>query len=107
MSYSDKYPLLLGFSSQGITELHGINEVAQFLCTKGLGEDLTIRTPDKAFFMNTIGMYIDRIVDKEYRAELLQVLIPMQHEAERIAFDYEEEVDDDYLESEGLDICYE
>lgn len=80
MDTEEKYPVLLGFSNEGITPLHSIQEVADYICSRGLQEDLLITQEDKTPFLNTFGIYIDRIADMEYRKKLLEVLISMQME---------------------------
>lgn len=80
MSIEEKYPLLIGHSDQGSQELHSIQEVADFICGQGLESDLLITQEDGSYFLNTFGIYIDRIADMEYREALLKVLIPMQME---------------------------
>lgn len=52
----------------------------------------TVRRPyhhkkDGTPFLDTFGIYINKITDMEYREELLKVLIPMQHEVELSCFD--------------------
>ena len=42
MNIEERYPLLIGHSSQGNHELHSIQEVADFICTQGLESDLLI-----------------------------------------------------------------
>ena len=44
MNVTDKYPLLIGHSPAGRTELHSMQEVADFICTQGLYDDLLITT---------------------------------------------------------------
>lgn len=36
MNVTDKYPLLIGHFPAGRTELHSMQEVADFICTHGL-----------------------------------------------------------------------
>ena len=43
MNVTDKYPLLIGHSPAGRTELHSMQEVADFICTQGLYDDLLIK----------------------------------------------------------------
>lgn len=74
----EKYPVLIGHGESGTKELHGIKEVAEFICREGLKGDVLITQPDGKHFLNTFGPFIDRIEDQEYRGELLDVLIPMQ-----------------------------
>lgn len=85
MNIEEKYPLLIGHSGQGNQELHNIQEVADFICTQGLESDLLITQKDGSYFLNTFGIYIDRIADMEYREALLRVLIPMQMELDGTA----------------------
>ncbi len=80
MSAEEKYPLLIGHSLAGRTRLHNIYEVANFICTHGQYSDLCITQKDGAPFLDTFGIYINKITDMEYREELLKVLIPMQTE---------------------------
>ncbi len=75
-----KYPLLIGHSLAGRTRLHNIYEVANFICTHGQYSDLCITQKDGAPFLDTFGIYINKITDMEYQEELLKVLIPMQTE---------------------------
>lgn len=80
MSAEEKYPLLIGHSLAGRTRLHNIYEVANFICTHGQYSDLRITQKDGSPFLDTFGIYINKITDMEYREELLKVLIPMQTE---------------------------
>lgn len=99
MSIKEKYPLLIGHSSQGNQELHSIQEVADFICSQGLESDLLITQEDGSYFLNTFGIYIDRIADMEYREALLKVLIPMQMELDGTAeIDEEPSPEDERLE---------
>lgn len=90
MNIEEKYPLLIGHSLAGRTRLHNIDEVANFICTHGQYGDLRITQKDGTPFLDTFGIYINKIADMEYREELLKVLIPMQHEVERLCFGYDE-----------------
>ena len=80
MSAEEKYPLLIGHSLAGRIRLHSIQEVANFICTHGQYSDLAITQKDGTPFLDTFGIYINKIADMEYRKELLKVLIPMQME---------------------------
>lgn len=90
MNVEEKYPVLIGHSLAGRTRLRSIQEVANFICTHGQYDDLTITQKDGTPFLDTFGIYINKIADMEYREELLKVLIPMQHEVERSCFGYDE-----------------
>ena len=99
MSIEEKYPLLIGHSSQGKQELHSIQEVADFICSQGMKSDLLITQGNGSYFLNTFGIYIDRIADMEYREALLEVLIPMQMELDgTLAMDEEPSPEDERLE---------
>lgn len=39
---------------------------------------MTITEPDGTFVLDTFGIFINKISDMNYRAELLEILIPMQ-----------------------------
>lgn len=103
MSIEEKYPLLIGHSDQGSQELRSIQEVADFICSQGLESDLLITQEDGSYFLNTFGIYIDRIADMEYREALLKVLIPMQMELDGTnAIDEEPSPEDEREEIEAL-----
>ena len=80
MTAEEKYPLLIGHSLAGRTRLRNIYEVANFICVHGQCGDLTITQKDGTTFLDTFGIYINKIADMDYREELLKVLIPMQME---------------------------
>ena len=75
---ANKYPVLYGYAGETTKELRGIQEVAQFIVEYGLENDIVITREGHVFFLSTFGIYINRIVDLEYREELLKVLAPMQ-----------------------------
>ncbi len=78
MNTGKKHPRLIGMSYHDERKLNSIEEVAKYICEKGVSSDVTITYEDGTPFLNTFGIYIDRISDMEYRSELLKVLIPMQ-----------------------------
>lgn len=86
MSRISNYPHLIGASENEKKELHGVNEVADFICDQGRFYDLRIFTPDGEEVLNTFGIFIDRICDMEYREELMEVLVPKQKAFEQKAF---------------------
>lgn len=86
MSRISNYPHLIGVSDDERKELHGVNEVADFICDQGRFYDLRIFTPDGEEVLNTFGIFIDRICDMEYREELMEVLVPKQKAFEQKAF---------------------
>ncbi len=97
-----KYPLLIGRSVKGNKRLHSIQEVADFICTHGQYGDLTITQEDGTPFLDTFGIYINRISDMEYREELLKVLVPMQMRFENETFDLDCNDEDIQQEMGGM-----
>jgi hypothetical protein len=79
---TSNHPTLIGYSTNGIYELHSVQDVAEFICQEGVHSDLTIMTEEGEFVLSTFGTFIDRMTDMDYRQELLEVLIPMQMEQE-------------------------
>ena len=77
-SIANKYPILYGYAGETTKELRGIQEVAQFIVEYGQKDDVIITREGHVFFLDTFGIYINRIVDMDYREELLKVLVPMQ-----------------------------
>lgn len=101
MNVEEKYPVLIGHSLAGRTRLHNIKEVANFICVHGRQCDLRITQKDGIPFLDTFGIYINKIADMEYREELLKELIPMQHEVERSCFEYDDsEADEENIDNE-------
>ena len=85
MCNKSKYETLYGESDNCVKELHGVREVAEFIVTEGKNSDLYICSEFLELEITTIGIYIDKISDMDYRLELLEVLIPMQKETEEKA----------------------
>lgn len=100
MNTGKKHPRLIGMSHHDERELNSIEEVAKYICEKGVSGDVTITYEDGTPFLNTFGIYIDKISDMNYRSELLKVLIPMQK-----ALDGTEEIfDTDGSEEMGIEM---
>ena len=76
------HPKLIGKANNIAEELRSIEDVARFIIGQGLRGDVQITYADGRPFLNTFGMYIDRIADMDYRERLLKILIPMQQEIE-------------------------
>ena len=74
----NKYTNLIGYSENTVKDLHGIEEVAEFICEEGMSGDVEIITPDGELFITTFGIYLDKVKDLDYRNELVKVLVPMQ-----------------------------
>ena len=78
-----EYPLLIGMERNGnLSELHNTKEVVEFICEKGLKNDVFVFYPNGRQMLSTFGIYLNRIDDMEYRSELLKELIPMQYKIE-------------------------
>lgn len=103
-----EYTLLIGKSGDKKQELHNKEEVADFICTEGLKNDLQIFRTDGVQLISTFGVLIDRILDMEYREELLKVLLPKQIEvycsdnveeniSEDSEYNYENDEEHDFL----------
>ena len=80
---SEKYPVLKGLTAsdnyRSVKELRGVEEVAKFICEEGIKcEGVVITTMDDKSLLCTNGIYLDKIIDLEYREALLKILIPMQ-----------------------------
>lgn len=73
-------------ASQGNTYISIENKpkaIAEYICTNGLHEDITIYTEDGDFLLSTFGIYINKCPNQKFlQEELLPVLIPMQMEVE-------------------------
>ena len=76
------HPKLIGKANNIAEELRSIEDVARFIIGQGQRGDVQITYEDGRPFLNTFGMYIDRIADMNYRERLLKILIPMQQEIE-------------------------
>lgn len=75
---SSLYPVLYGYAGDTAKELREIQEVADFIMEYGLENDITITREGHVFFLDTFGIFINRIVDMDYRDELMRILVPMQ-----------------------------
>lgn len=104
MNANEKYPVLIGHSLVGRTRLHNIKELASFICTHGQYGDITITQADGTPFLDTFGIYINKISDMEYREELLKELIPMQHKVEQSCFGYDESESDEENINNGMEM---
>lgn len=78
MNIEEKYELLIGFCGERNKLLYNMEEVADFICQYGIKDDVIINTESGERFLDTFGIYINKISDMEYREELLKVLVPKQ-----------------------------
>lgn len=83
----ENHPTLIGWSDNGERELHSVEEIALFIYQEGQEGDVEITLEDGFPFIDTFGIYLNRIADMNCRKELLKVLVPMQQEVERAAFE--------------------
>lgn len=82
MINTKQHPILIGHCDSDMTgtELKSIEDVAKYIFEKGVSEDVRITHQDGTPFLDTFGVFINRISDMNYRENLLKVLIPMQQE---------------------------
>ena len=85
-----EYPLLIGHCYRGHKRLRSINDVADFIMKHGKYGGVNVTFENGKFFLDTYGIYINKIVDQEYREELLKVLVPMQ----KAVFDVDDDTED-------------
>ena len=68
---------LIGYSMTENKQLKSIDEVAEFICKQGKHGDVTI-TNNGEPFITTIGIYLDKVADIRYRAQLMPILTKKQ-----------------------------
>ncbi len=68
---------LVGYFEGESKQLKSVEEVAEFICKNGKRGDVTI-TNDGEPFITTIGIYLDKIADIRYRAQLMPILTKKQ-----------------------------
>lgn len=68
---------LIGYSARETKRLQSVDEVAEFICKNGKHDDITI-TNNGEPFITTIGIYLDKVADIRYRAQLMPVLAKKQ-----------------------------
>ncbi len=68
---------LMGYSKDESKQLQNVEEVADFICKNGKRGDVTI-TNNGEPFITTIGIYLDKVADIRYRAQLMPVLAKKQ-----------------------------
>lgn len=70
---------LIGYSMTENRQLKNIDEVAEFIGKNGKRGDVTI-TNNGEPFITTIGIYLDKVADIRYRAQLMPVLAKKQEQ---------------------------
>lgn len=68
---------LVGYFEGESKQLKSIDEVADFICQKGKHGDVTIMNNGE-LFITTIGIYLDKVADIRYRAQLMPILTKKQ-----------------------------
>ncbi len=89
----ENHPRLVGHSVRGNKRLKSVQDVADFICKHGQYGDVTVTYDGGKPFLDTFGIYLNRIADMEYREKLLKILIPMQTEIESAALTDPDEED--------------
>lgn len=82
MWHQEKYPCLYGVSLKQTKILNSMKDVADFICENGVAGDVCVFDPDGDIFLDTYGLYINKIADKDYLTLLLKVLAPLQQKIE-------------------------
>ena len=70
---------LIGYSARETKRLQSVDEVAEFICKNGKHDDITI-TNNGEPFITTIGIYLDKVADIRYRAQLMPILTKKQRQ---------------------------
>ena len=68
---------LVGYAEGESKQLKSIDEVADFICQNGKHGDVTIMNNNEPF-ITTIGIYLDKVADIRYRAQLMPILTKKQ-----------------------------
>ena len=70
---------LVGYVEGESKQLKSIDKVADFICKNGKHGDVTI-TNNGEPFITTIGIYLDKVADIRYRAQLMPILTKKQEQ---------------------------
>lgn len=68
---------LVGYFESESKQLKSIDEVADFICNNGKHGDVIIMNNGEPF-ITTIGIYLDKVEDIRYRAQLMPILTKKQ-----------------------------
>ena len=68
---------LVGYAEGESKQLKSIDEVADFICKNGKHGDVIIMNNGEPF-ITTIGVYLDKVADIRYRAQLMPILTKKQ-----------------------------
>lgn len=62
-------------------ELTDVRQISEFIINNGLYGDISMYKKDSGeFVLSTMGIFIDRIADMDFRNELLTILVPLQQQ---------------------------
>ena len=78
MDLTEKLDLVGYFESES-KQLKSVEEVADFICKNGKHGDVTIMNNGEPF-ITTIGVYLDKVADIRYRAQLMPILTKKQEQ---------------------------
>ena len=70
---------LVGYAEGESKQLKSVEEVADFICKNGKHGDITIMNNGEPF-ITTIGIYLDKVADIRYRAQLMPILTKKQEQ---------------------------
>lgn len=70
---------LVGYAEGESKQLKSVEEVADFICKNGKYGDVTIMNNGEPF-ITTIGIYLDKVADIRYRAQLMPILTKKQEQ---------------------------
>lgn len=96
----DQPPVLAYSCGEEPAELTNVRQMAEFIVNNGLNGDISMYSKDTGeFVLSTMGIFLDRIADMEFRSELLTILVPLQQQypfgmPEEESESIEKEIDD-------------
>ena len=76
----DQPPILAYGHDDEPAELTDVRQIAEYIVNNGIYGDISMYEKDSGdFVLNTMGSFIDRMADMDFRSELLTILVPLQH----------------------------
>lgn len=78
MDLTEKLNLIGHFEGES-KQLKSVEEVAEFICKNGKHGDVIIMNNGEPF-ITTIGIYLDKVADIRYRAQLMPILTKKQEQ---------------------------
>lgn len=77
----DQPPVLAYGMNDEPAELTDVRQIAEFIVNNGPYCDISMYKKNTGdYVLNTMGIFIDRIADMDFRSELLTILVPLQQE---------------------------